>query len=152
MVDLNGDGKNELLINSHEQDASKNGIFALTVPDDIMSGTFEKFTLADNFTTDGDSPGFPYAVHPDGQTSERAHILVAGDDDNSAFLLTPKGDASKFEYEKDLIVNTGGAVGTLATYDIDGDGWLEMLVPNFTDGNIEVFKMSEPSTPTEFLQ
>ena len=117
-----------------------------------MSGTFEKFTLADNFTTDGDSPGFPYAVHPDGQTSERAHILVAGDDDNSAFLLTPKGDASKFEYAKDLIVNTGGAVGTLATYDIDGDGWLEMLVPNFTDGNIEVFKMSDPSIHTEFLQ
>ena len=153
MEDLNGDGKKELLINNHEKDATKGGIFAYTVPEDIMTGSFDKFTLATDFASKDLSPGFPYAVHPNGQKDgERAHILVAGDDDDSAFLLTPTGDASKFEYEKDLITNVGGVVGALATYDVDGDGWLEMFVPNYNDGYVEVFKMSAPAAPTEFLQ
>ena len=151
MVDLNGDGKNELLISSQEQGSSKSGILALTVPEDIMTGTFESFTLADGFTFHT-GRGYPYAVHPDGQTSERSHVLVAGATDDAAFLLTPTGDAAKFEYEKDLIVKEGGDVGSLATYDVDGDGWLEMFVPDYTDGSIEIFKMSAPATPTEFLQ
>ena len=50
-----------------------------------------------------------------------------------------------------MIVNTGGAVGTIATYDIDGDGWLEMFVPNYEAGYVEVFKLSAPTTTTEFL-
>ena len=152
MVDLNGDGKKELLSNNHDQDASKSGVFALTIPDDIMKGTFEKFTLADNFDSDQQSPGLPYAMHPNGKTSERAHVLVAGGYDNSVYLLTPNGDASKFEYEKSIIENTGGVVNGLDTYDIDGDGWLEMFVPNSTEGSIEVFKMSTPASSIEFLQ
>ena len=99
MVDLNGDGKKELLFCNHGYDADNTGVFALTVPEDIMSGTFEKFTLADDFVPTRQTPGFSYAVRPDGQTSGRAHILVAGDDDGAAYLLTPTGDASKFEYK-----------------------------------------------------
>ena len=118
-----------------------------------MTGSFDKFTLATDFSSKDLSPGFPYAVYPNGQKDgERAHIVVAGDDDDSAFLLTPTGDASKFEYEKDLITDIGGVVGALATYDVDGDGWLELFVPNYNDGYIEVFKMSAPGAPTEFLQ
>ena len=117
-----------------------------------MKGTFEKFTIADNFNSDQQSPGLPYAIHPDGKTNERAHVLVAGGYDNSVYLLTPNGDASKFEYEKSIIENTGGVVNGLDTYDIDGDGWLEMFVPNSTEGSIEILKMSAPASPTEFLQ
>ena len=55
---------------------------------------------------------------------------MAGDDDGAAYLLTPTSDASNFEYIEDQIVYEGGMVGTLATYDVDGDGWLELFVPN----------------------
>ena len=41
MQDINGDGKNELLINSQVLDASKSEIFAYTVPEDIMTGSFD---------------------------------------------------------------------------------------------------------------
>ena len=78
--------------------------------------------------------------------------MVATNYEGSAYLLDPTGDdASKFEYEKDLIVNTDGYVSSLATYDIDGDGWLEMFVPDMTHSNIEIFKMSAPVSD-EFLQ
>ena len=157
-VDLNGDGKQQLLVNNHEKDEKTNGVFAYTIPDDIMTGSFEKFTLADDFKNafnlfvPGMSPGFPYAAYPNGKKDgERAHILIAGDGDYSAHLLTPTGDASKFEYQKDLIVNAHGTVGALATADLDGDGWLEMYMPNYDKGYVEVYKMSAASA-TEFLQ
>jgi len=40
LVDLNGDGKKELLVNNWEKDADINGLFAYTVPDDIMTGEY----------------------------------------------------------------------------------------------------------------
>ena len=46
MVDLNGDGKKELLFRLLDFDKSKEGVFALPIPDDIMKGTFGKFMLA----------------------------------------------------------------------------------------------------------
>ena len=163
LVDLNGDGKKELLVNNHEKDDATNGVFAYTVPDDLMTGDFTKYTLASGFknawslTVPNMAPGFPYAVWPQGyQSGERAHILVAGDGDHRAHVLVPTGDASKFEYEDDVVVDAGGTVGALATADLDGDGWLEMYMPNYDKGYIEVFKISaaatEQTSPAAFLQ
>lgn len=39
-VDLNGDGKKQLLVNNWEKSSKINGLFAYTVPDDIMSGEY----------------------------------------------------------------------------------------------------------------
>jgi hypothetical protein len=40
-------------------------------------------------------PGFPYAVHPQtSKTHERAYVLIAGDGDYSAHLLTPTTSAN----------------------------------------------------------
>lgn len=163
LVDLNGDGKKELLCNNHETDDDTNGVFAYTVPSDLMTGDFTKYTLASGFknawslTVPNMAPGFPYAVWPHGyKRGERAHILVAGDGDHRAHVLVPTGDASKFEYQDDVVVEAGGTVGALATADLDGDGWLEMYMPNYDKGYIEVYKITaaatEEATPTAFLQ
>merc|ERR1712087_491185 len=37
LVDLNGDGSKQLLVNNHEKDDATNGIFAYTVPSDLMT-------------------------------------------------------------------------------------------------------------------
>ena len=146
------------MVNNHEKDEKTNGVWAYTIPDDIMTGTFEKYTLADDFKNafslfvPGMAPGFPYAVYPNGKKEgERAHILIAGDGTFSAHLLTPTGDASKFEYQKDLIVDAKGTIGCLDTADLDEDGWLEMYMPNYDKGYVEVFKISAASS-SEFLQ
>ena len=72
----------------------------------------------------------------------------------------PTGDASKFEYEDEVVVEAKGTVGALATADLDGDGWLEMYMPNYDKGYIEVYKLGPAESdesnsifrPAAFLQ
>ena len=160
LTDLNGDGKKELLVNNHEKDDKTAGVFAYTVPSDIMTGDFTKYTIANDFknafslTVPNMAPGFPYAVWPNGfKKNERAHILVAGDGDHKAHILAPSGDESKFEYTDYVSVDAKGTVGALAMADLDGDGWIEMYMPNYDKGYVEVFKLSGAATEPElFLQ
>jgi len=127
-------------------------MYAYTVPDDLMKGEFERFTVAKGFDPvwnlwgSNRSPSFPYPIYPDGyESNKRAHIVVAGSGDYSATLLIPTGDdPSKFEYEMKTIVETGGVVGDIVTADLDEDGWLEMYMANYNDGYVEAFKMSAP--------
>ena len=149
------------MVNNHQKDEKTNGIWAYTVPDDLMTGTFEKNTLATGFKNafnlfiPGMSPGFPYAIHPNGNTKERAHIIVAGDGDYKAHVLAPTGDSSKFEYEDYVVVDAKGTVGALATADLDEDGWLEMYMPNYDKGYVEVYTMKNAvaaETADVFLQ
>ena len=46
MVDLNGDGKKQLLTHNWQRNGDDTRMLAYTVPDDLMTGEFEKFTLA----------------------------------------------------------------------------------------------------------
>ena len=48
-----------------------------------------------------------------------------------------------FEYKKDVFANETKNFGPIPTFDIDGDGWLEMIVTNHEEGTLEIFKMSE---------
>jgi len=129
-------------------------MYAYTVPDDIMTGEFERFTVAKNFKpvkkffANNRTPSYPYAIYPDGyEPNKRAHILVAGSGDYKASLLIPTGDdPNEFEYEKKEIVNAKGIVGAIATADVDGDGWLEMYMANYNKGYVEAFSMSAAST------
>lgn len=104
MVDLNGDGKRQLLVNNWERDDGGNknaGYFVYEFPDDIMTGEFKQHKIASGF--DGNSilfggklgaPGYPYPFYPDGKEEGRAHILLCGHGDYKAYLLTPTGDES----------------------------------------------------------
>jgi hypothetical protein len=102
------------------------------------------------------SPGFAYAVWPNGKSKrggDRAHILVAGDGDHSAHCLYPEGDADKFEYTDTIFSDAKGTVGALAMSDLDNDNWQEVWMPNYDKGYIELFKMSAAQTATEkFLE
>ena len=155
MIDLNADGKPEVLINSLVYSDIELGskIYAYTIPETpeaIQNGLFEDFLVADEITYDFQ----PQVIHPDGNTSKPAHILATSDR-YSSFVLKQTGDATKFEYEKDAFAKTD-YMGPLSTFDIDGDGWLEMLAANLIEGTIEFYKMSAPQmskpvTYTEFL-
>lgn len=73
MVDLNGDGTKQLIVNNHEKDEKTNGIWAYTMPEDIMTGNYTKYPLATGFKNKFSmlipnmAPGFPYPIWP--QTS-----------------------------------------------------------------------------------
>ena len=138
-------------MNNHEKDDSKAAVFVYNVPVDIMEGTFDKFTIANDFKNAWSlfvpnmCPGFPYAVHPNGEQDEPAYILIAGDGDYSMHMMVPTGDRGKYEYEDHIVVDAGGTVGALAFQDLNGDGWLEVLMPNYDKGYIEVWTMTAAS-------
>lgn len=133
-----------------------NGIWAYEFPSDPMNDDWTRQTVASNFqnafslTVPNMSPGFAYAVWPNGKhKGERAHILVAGDGDHSAHCLYPSGDAEFFEYTDTIFDNAKGTVGALAMSDLDNDNWQEVWMPNYDKGYIELFKMSKAMTATE---
>jgi hypothetical protein len=159
LVDLNGDGTRELLVNNHETKNKLDGIWAYEFPKDPMNDDWSRYTVASGFknafslTVPNMSPGFAYAMYPNGyKEGERAHIMVAGDGDHSAHALYPTGDASLFEYENTIFDNAKGTVGCLAFSDLDNDGWTEIWMPNYDKSYIELWKLSAKSTAEEFLQ
>ena len=137
-VDLNGDGEKQILFGNWEYDSSINGIWVYEVPTDPFSGTFVKYTITTGFEPSWKyailgigGPGFPFPFYPDGDTNSRAHILVNGHASDELYLLTPIGDASNYEYQRDTIVSQGAVIPHLAQGDLDGDGYNEIYMTNF---------------------
>lgn len=96
------------------------------------------------------APGFPYPFYPQVSKTGKvpAHILVAGDGDHTAWIMTPTDN--NFTYVRDTLKEENGTVGALCFADLDGDDWQELFVPDYDDGKIEVFTFS-PKTAQLFL-
>jgi len=115
-----------------------------------MKGEWKKTTLASNFinkfsiAVPNMAPGFPYAFYPKvaDKGHKPAHILVAGDGDHTAHIMTP---TSKLVYDRDPIKDEGGTVGALTWGDLSGNGWNELFVPNYDKSYVEVFTFSAPA-------
>jgi hypothetical protein len=143
------------MVNNHEKDNKTNGIWAYSFPSDWMTGSYTKTTIATGFknkfslTVPNMAPGFPYPFYPQTKDTNRsvAHIVVAGDGDHTAHLLTPQDN--KFTYEDDTIKEENGTVGALTWDDLDLDGWNELWVPDYDSSRVEVFKFS--ALASEFL-
>lgn len=162
-ADLNGDGQRDLMVNNHEEDDDLTGIWAYDMPKNWMTGEYTKYQIASGFkntfslTVPQMSPGFPYPFYP--QTMQEhhignpAHILVAGDGDHTAHIMTPT-DSKNFIWERDTIKKMGGTVGAMTWADLDEDGWNEVWIPNYDDSKMEVFKFHaiEESFDAQFLQ
>lgn len=156
-ADLNNDGSMELMVNNHEKKDADDGIWAYSFPNNWMTGTFTKHTIATGFknkfsiTVPNMAPGFPYPFYPQVSKEGRsaAHIVVAGDGDHTAHLMTPT-DAKNFKWDLDTIKEENGTVGALCWDDLDKDGWNELWVPDYDSSRIEVFKFS--ALTNEWLQ
>ena len=156
VVDLNSDGNKQLLVNNHETKDKKTGIWAYEFPNDIMNDEWTRQTIASDFhnafslTVPNMSPGYTYAIYPNGyHDNERAHILVAGDGDHKAHALYPSGDSSVFEYTDTVFSDAKGTVGAMTFSDLDEDGWQEVWVANYDKGYVELFELSDASSSVE---
>ena len=129
LVDLNGDGQHQLLVNNWQRTTDDNGLWAYALPEDLMTGEFKRYDIATRFPnkwryflTQIGGPGYPYVFYPDGQKQGRAHVLLCGHGNEKAWLLKPVGDASKFEYEAHEILDGGAVIPYMQITDIDENG------------------------------
>ncbi len=76
--------------------------------------------------------------------SSKPLITVAGDGDQRAYLLTPTSQLPKdWTYKMSLVWDCAGTVGRQVAGDVDGDAsTIELFVPCYDSGNIQVFQLS----------
>eukprot|EP00929_Paragymnodinium_shiwhaense_P122781 TRINITY_DN9586_c0_g1_i1.p1 TRINITY_DN9586_c0_g1~~TRINITY_DN9586_c0_g1_i1.p1 ORF type:complete len:432 (+),score=104.15 TRINITY_DN9586_c0_g1_i1:75-1370(+) len=158
-VDLNGDGKLDLLATNH---LNQNGsVFGYSWDGDISSEAtkIQKYVLATGFSAvtkmagtaaPGDAiPFFPKK----GAETGKPMILVSGDNGNSFYVLVPEAqaDASNWKYTKQLIDFVGADVGRIAVGDTDGDGLAEFFVPAYDAGEVIHYKIKERNTTADVI-
>ena len=147
-VDLNGDSKPEILATNHENN-NRASVFAYEIPQKPLEQEWKRHTLLTGIETrqggmGQGSPGAATAFYPNTNSIDgKPWILVSGDGSQRAHLLRPISDEySNWTYEESILVDAGCTVGHIAIGDVDSDGWVEIFVPAYDSGSIEVFTSS----------
>ncbi|MEB3237391.1 MAG: VCBS repeat-containing protein [Candidatus Sericytochromatia bacterium] len=145
LVDLDGDGKRDLLVTNHEADA-KAAVFAYTVPADFRTASWPRHVLLSGIKTRNGgmnqaSPGQAVAFQPEpARPASRPWIVVGGDGSQRAHLLEPvDARPGTWSYRERILADVGCTVGQCAVGDVDGDGRSEIFVPAYDKDTIHVF-------------
>jgi hypothetical protein len=146
-VDLNGDGKKDLLATTNEANGH-GSVNAFEQPaGDWRRENWTKHVLATGykptlpFLPGRGSPGNAEAFHvrtTGGRSSGRPAIVVSADDGGFVDLLLPVAGADDWAFTKRRIVNSSGTVGTLAVGDLDSDGYTDLAVPLYAENRVEI--------------
>ena len=143
-VDLNKDGKLDILATNHEDDENA-AVLAYEIPKNITQGSWTKHFLLKGIETlkkgyKEASPGTAVAFYPEVKNTQgKPWIVVSGDGSMRAHLLVP--GESDFEYEEKILVNTGGTVGEIAVADVDDDGYSEIFIPAYDKNKIYIHRV-----------
>lgn len=152
-LDINDDGKEELLVTTHEGSKDKADVIAYELPTDLCNGAYTKHILATNaFVTKktimpgSASPGFAYPFVP--KAGERTQIFIEGDGSHEVYLLRPTGDKGAFDFDLQTIGDVGGTTGGCALADFDGDSIVEAVCANNDKSLLQLIRFAEAAEET----
>jgi len=143
VLDVNGDGKKDLVATNHLGDGT-GAVYAYEVPPNWQEGNWPRHVLASGFpvTEPGYGQAAPGAAIPfypkTSTTSGRAWIILSGDGSQCAYELRPKS-ATGWDYSMTTIVNTAATVGQPTVADVNGDGWAEVFLSAYDTGIVYVY-------------
>ena len=150
-VDLNGDGRKDLLVTNNRADG-KGSVFAYEQPADLSRGNWTRHTLATGFAPKKGiipmpglgAPGIAQAVRANatatGVADGKPLVLLSTDDGGAVVLLTPASAApGDWGYAQSPVCSGTGTVGTPAVGDANGDGITDFFVPFYKDSKVEVW-------------
>eukprot|EP00043_Microstomoeca_roanoka_P015092 m.150411 g.150411 ORF g.150411 m.150411 type:complete len:418 (+) comp16175_c2_seq6:146-1399(+) len=142
VIDLDGDGRKELLVNTHLS-GTGGAVYSYQFPISPV-GPFQRRTLADGFPVtepgpDQASPGFltPYVLST---TQKQPSILVAGDGSRAAYDLVL--DTTSSTYTKTTITSVKGVIGVIAAQTNKAGVLTTAFVPDYDQGHIFVYNAS----------
>jgi hypothetical protein len=150
VIDLNGDGRLDLLVTNHVDNATDggtpaSGVWAYEAPVApaplTNASAWTRHALATGFAVrefgpNQAAPGAFRAFWPCGGGAGGAagtgkpSIVLAGDGDQRAYILAPADPSpTSWAYTLTQLFDCKGTVGQPAVYDTDGDGCVEVFVP-----------------------
>lgn len=142
-VDVNGDGRRDLLVSNNQPDGT-GSVIVLEVPKDIRSQAFPMHTLITGFKPTGfgpgkGGPGAVQAFRPKDNGVGPMNILVGGDDNGTVVMLSPDGPAASWRFNATRLLSFKGTVGGVIATDLDGDQWTEIVVPDYSGNTLGVY-------------
>jgi len=150
VVDVNGDGKKDILATNHEG-GSAGAVYAYEIPADMKKGAFKRHALLKDIETRQAgfrqaSPGSATSFFPSKDDKGKPVILVSGDGSQRAHVLVAKSEsATNWDYVEYELVNAQSTVGMSAVGDTNGDGKVEIFVPAYDKNVIHAFSFGTGS-------
>ena len=130
MVDLNNDGRVDVLTSVIKRGASRGHVISYQLPNDFVFGQWKRTVLAGGFDQEG-SPGRAEAFWPDPKLrgKQRPHIFVNGAGDGGSYILVPSNPETGLGFKKMAATPSYGRVGLTYIGDLSGDGKPELIIP-----------------------
>lgn len=155
-ADVDGDLNEELVVTTHEG-GNGGSVFAYKLPSVLLkqpnsglgAADWSRSTMSSGFKVlktgpNQAAPGFIYPYFTPGVKSLRPKWLVAGDGSESVHLMTPLGSSpNSSACSSEIIAHIGGTVGSLAVGDVNNDGVIDVVAPDYDNNKIYFYSLIE---------